>query len=344
MLEDRVRGMLLGLAIGDALGNTSEGLTRAERRRRHGEIRDYLPNWWADMTSYGVPSDDTQLAFWTLESLLRQGGLDPADVAASFAGDRIFGIGRTVTAFLLAYRGEGLPWYEAGRASAGNGALMRIAPVILPHVRHMTTDLWTDVIAATVITHRDEAAAAASVGFVGLLAECLSRPPAGGQSPHSAEDGAAPPTPTWWSQTFLRYARPVETGVAYRLRGTNPSFSGSLCDLVEAEASSAFAESGGASESLEARSSGAYLLETVPTVLHILALHGDNPEEAIVRAVNDTKDNDTVAALVGAAVGCLHGVEALPLRWRRGLLGRTRGDDDGHVQGLIDQAVTIFLQ
>ena len=43
--------------------------------------------------------------------------------------------------------------------------------------------------------------------------------------------------------------------------------------------------------------SGAYLLETVPSVLYILERHGHDPEEAIVRAVNDTKDNDTVAAI-----------------------------------------------
>jgi ADP-ribosylglycohydrolase len=35
---DRVRGMMLGLAIGDALGNTSEGMNPAERRRHYGEI------------------------------------------------------------------------------------------------------------------------------------------------------------------------------------------------------------------------------------------------------------------------------------------------------------------
>jgi ADP-ribosylglycohydrolase len=57
--------------------------------------------------------------------------------------------------------------------------------------------------------------------------------------------------------------------------------------------------------------SGAYLLETVPSVLNIIMLHADNPEEAIVRAVNDTFDNDTLAAIVGAAVGALHG-EASP--------------------------------
>jgi ADP-ribosyl-[dinitrogen reductase] hydrolase len=38
-------------------------------------------------------------------------------------------------------------------------------------------------------------------------------------------------------------------------------------------------------------------------------------EEAIVRAVDDTTDNETVAAIVGAAVGAVHGRSALPERW-----------------------------
>jgi hypothetical protein len=40
----RVEGMMLGLAIGDALGCTSESQLPADRRTRYGEIRDYLPN------------------------------------------------------------------------------------------------------------------------------------------------------------------------------------------------------------------------------------------------------------------------------------------------------------
>jgi hypothetical protein len=70
--------------------------------------------------------------------------------------------------------------------------------------------------------------------------------------------------------------------------------------------------------------SGAYLLETVPSVLYILMRQGADPEEAIVRAVNDTQDNDTIAAIVGAAVGALQGAAALPARWVEGLPGRTR--------------------
>jgi ADP-ribosyl-[dinitrogen reductase] hydrolase len=67
-----------------------------------------------------------------------------------------------------------------------------------------------------------------------------------------------------------------------------------------------------------------------------------DPEEAIVRAVNDTYDNDTVAAIVGAAVGALHGVEALPRRWRQGLTGRTSARDDGRMFELLELARQVF--
>ncbi len=84
--------------------------------------------------------------------------------------------------------------------------------------------------------------------------------------------------------------------------------------------------------------SGAFLLETVPCALYILMKHGYDPKEAIVRAVNDTRDNDTIAAIVGAAVGALHGKEKLPKRWVDNLLGRTSFDDDGRVFELLKEA------
>jgi len=42
----------------------------------------------------------------------------------------------------------------------------------------------------------------------------------------------------------------------------------------------------------------------------------------VVRAVNDIVDNDTIAAIVGAAAGALHGRRAIPQRWVSGLSGR----------------------
>lgn len=104
---DRVEGMLLGLAIGDALGNTSEGLPPAERAARFGEITDYLPHPRAGGRPVGLPSDDTQLAFWTLESLLEHRRGVPEDVIARFAAGEIVGVGRTVAAALRRYRVAG---------------------------------------------------------------------------------------------------------------------------------------------------------------------------------------------------------------------------------------------
>jgi ADP-ribosylglycohydrolase len=69
------------------------------------------------------------------------------------------------------------------------------------------------------------------------------------------------------------------------------------------------------------------------TIISLLSAtkHADDPEEALIRAVNDTYDNDTIAAIVGAAVGAVHGKDALSKQWIDNLSGRTRESDDGKI-------------
>lgn len=62
---------------------------------------------------------------------------------------------------------------------------------------------------------------------------------------------------------------------------------------------------------------------------HILCRHAADPEDAIIRAVNASKENDIIAAIVGAVDGALYGKVGLPHRWVEGLLGRTEEGDDG---------------
>lgn len=322
---DRVEGMLLGLAIGDGLGNTSESMTPRERHAAHGEIRDFLPNWWAGGRRVGLPSDDTQLAFWTLEHLLDAGRLDPEELAAAFASRRIFGIGSTVRAFLGARRG-GASWLDSAQESAGNGALMRIAPVILPHLRTPSAALWSDAALAGAVTHNDYASNASCVAFVAVL--------------WSALEARAPVPRGFWLDRFVDVARRVEGSTPrYRLRTSDdPGVPTTLWELTSRAVNDALRTPGPTAAACDRWYSGAYLLETVPSVLYVLERHGNDPEEAVVRAVNDTRDNDTVAAIVGAAVGALHGTEALPRRWRDALSGRTGEDDDGRVQRLLEVA------
>ena len=323
---DRVEGMLLGLAIGDALGNTSEGMMPAGRRRRHGEVRDYLPNRQAGGRAVGLPSDDTQLAFWTLEQLIEDGGYVPGNVARRLASGRIFGIGSAVREFVDRTLTQGLPWEEAGVASAGNGALMRIAPILVPHLRAPSSRLWADAALATMTTHNDAAAISAAVAFVAVLWDLMAM--------------SVTPDPAWWLARFSEVADRLEpAGSRYQVRGGSfVGFNGRFAVFVRVRVNDAWRRELDVLTACNEWYSGAYLLETMPSVLYILMRHGDDPEEAIVRAVNDTKDNDTVAAIVGAAVGALHGSAAFPARWRGGLLGRTREDDDGRVFQLIERA------
>lgn len=327
---DRVEGMLVGVAVGDSLGNTSESATPAQRRAWVGEIRDYLPHRYAGGRRVGLPSDDTQMTFWTLERLIADGGLDPAQLLADFAdGRRIFGIGSSVKAAITANQ-RGAPWRFAGAKSAGNGALMRIAPVILPHLRKPTHALWADAALATTITHRDHAAIASSVAFVALLWDLLAM--------------KAPPPRGWFVQRFCEVARLIE-GDEPRYEPRVPRLAGSthtVWRFSRDSVATAFADGMSTLEACDSWYSGAFLLETVPSVLYILERHAADPEEAIIRAVNDTRDNDTVGAIVGAAVGALHGAGRLPARWTENLLGRTSEDDDGRVFDLLELAREKF--
>lgn len=320
---DRVDGMLLGIAIGDALGRPTESMRPEQRSWSYGEVRDYVPNRRGGEVA--APSDDTQLAFWTLDQMLEDDGFVPENVARRFANEEIWGIGSAVSEALVVLRRGRFPWHQCGTPSAGNGALMRIAPMLVPFVRSPSTDLWVDTALSAIVTHNDAASTSACLAFVAMLWRLLGMDEA--------------PEPAWWWRTYADLARDLEGETGYRPRGgAFTDYEGPLWRFVEQRLPDAHERGLGAVEACDGWYSGAYLLETVPSVLYILAQHAADPEEAIVRAVNDTKDNDTVAAIVGAAVGALHSTRALPERWVAGLPGRTRADDDGEVQRIVRAA------
>lgn len=327
---DRVEGMCLGLAIGDALGNTSEGNPPDMRRQLKGEIRDYLPNRYAEGRAVGLPSDDTQLAFLPLAQINEDRGLVPDHLAQRLCSRQIFGIGSTIHEFLIRYVSEGAPWYDAGSASAGNGALLRSAPLVIPHLCRPSSALWGDTAMAAMVTHNDCASIASCLALVGMLWDLLGM--------------QQPPEPQWWLDRFIQIARPLETGRLYRPRSPfvmplDLPFS----DWIEALLGEALQSWPPTLAACNRWYSAAFLLETVPSTLYILMRYADDPEQAILRAVNETWDNDTCAAIVGAAVGALHGKEALPRRWRDGLLGRLGADDDGALFDVLEETRRIWF-
>lgn len=125
-VEDRRRGLLLGLALGDALGAPFEGgwLERALWGAIRLAARQRL-RW----------SDDTAMALDVAESLAARGGLDEDDLAQRFAASYRWsrGYGPGAAATLRAIR-RGVPWRRARHVrypegSFGNGGAMR-APAL----------------------------------------------------------------------------------------------------------------------------------------------------------------------------------------------------------------------
>jgi ADP-ribosyl-[dinitrogen reductase] hydrolase len=328
---EKVEGMLLGIAIGDALGATSEGLKPSDRRRLYGEIRDYQADRRPGKNRpAGLGTDDTQESFWTVEQLLDDHGLRPESLGHKFCTHRVWGAGGSVKEFIKNFKDRHLPWYQAGHEGMGNGALMRIAPIVLPYLRNPHPSMYVDAAIASMITHNSFASNATCVAFVHMLWELLGM--------------GSPPEPDWWADTYCSIAAELEGNTRYQhSSGILGEYSGPLWHFTSTVCKDAAKRKLTVEEACNAWGSGVLLFETVPSVLYILATHAHDPEEAIIRAVNDTKDNDSIASIVGAAIGALHGLGSIPERWVKHLNGRIRdGGGGGQVFRLLVHSKHVF--
>ena len=132
---DRYRGCLLGLAVGDALGTSVEFCTRGSFElvtdmRGGGHFR-LNPGQW---------TDDTAMALCLAESLVTMNGFDALDQMQRYlrwrddgyysSTGRCFGMGKTTNDALARFTATGKPMSGSTHpSSAGNGSLMRLAPV-----------------------------------------------------------------------------------------------------------------------------------------------------------------------------------------------------------------------
>ena len=164
---DNKLGMFLGLAIGDALGAPLEF-------QKPREPNDYLTEYvsgGAHKVSIGEWTDDTSMALAMATSLIEKKSFDGDDIMKKFCEwyqegkfctrDKCFDIGNTVYNALSSYsesiKQNHFPQPYRGMTSedtSGNGALMRLAPVII-----LAKDLNDAVrlsIQQTLLTHGSE--------------------------------------------------------------------------------------------------------------------------------------------------------------------------------------------
>ncbi|WP_406351231.1 ADP-ribosylglycohydrolase family protein [Streptomyces sp. NBC_01635] len=313
LATDRAAGVLLGAAVGDALGvpYEFEATLRDDQQPRMigGGLGPYEP---------GEYSDDTQMQVCIAEvtadgaDLRSPGALD--GIAANFQGWLSGGasdVGAQTRAVLgTASSASGAPGaamlaaarsFTAGNdRGAGNGSLMRTGIVALGHLGD-TAEMAEAAVAVSALTHPDPDCADACVLWCSGIRTAVL---------HGTFDGV---------RAGLDLL-PAERREAWAKR----------LDEAEANPPHHFANNGWVVHALQAAWSAIIrtaVPELSPAGHSFPAQHFGLALEAAVRAGTDT---DTVAAIAGALLGARWGCSGIPLEWQQavhGWPGHTTGAD-----------------
>lgn len=288
--QDRFLGCLLGLAAGDAVGTTVEfkppgTFDPLTDMVGGGPFRLECGEW----------TDDMAMALCLAASLTEQGGFDPADQMKRYSrweaegymssNGVCFDIGNTVYLALQKYRASGEPFSgSTGRLSAGNGAIMRLAPVPMYYAADAALAIEYAAESSRT-THGARTCLDACRYFGGLIWAALHGVPKDELlTPHFTPDPRA----------IERFP---------------------LCDEIAGIAAGSFKE-----KHPPAIQGTGYVVHSLEAALW--AFH--NSEDfriGCLLAVNLGNDADTTGAIYGQLAGAYYGVQAIPEHWRR-LLAR----------------------
>lgn len=284
-ISSAVRGLVLGAAIGDALGMPLEfkpprPLNALCREMERGRI------------PAGTFTDDTEMALALAESLLAHSPLDASDLTNRFVTwyqsyPPDVGI---QTGNVLTLVSKGMQWQEAAKRvqqdhpdSAGNGSLMRAWPVAA--ARHQNLGLLiAESRLQSQITHPHDDCVNACVFLNLVLADLIHR------------DSVRPPNLVL-RESLASTLGKVSFSREFKL----------ILELAPVRQRGQLENSGWVRHTLES------------AVWATLNSH--TFEEALVNVVNLGNDADTAGCVTGALAGAMYGVDAIPNRWKDALHG-----------------------
>jgi len=283
--------MLIGTAVGDALGSTIEGKPLGAKYKAR---LDPLPRG-------SRITDDTQLSFWGVEVFLAKGWLDPALLAERYSRERIIGIGGTVKRFLSNYKDNGVPWFLSGVPSAGNGAVMRLPPVIASSIASGRPRIGPEAVVYTAPIYRDPFAHAAAYALSGVLWNL-------------ANNRLTLAQPETIIDYYLDLHSRVEAKSRYTLRAKHKTFQGQGWEIIEAVLRDADKRRADPAEFTRLYGSWAYLAETMSFTLYlILNAQHYTPHKLLECAAKCSQDSDTIAAIMGAVIGAAGLLHKIPI-------------------------------
>ncbi len=304
-MKSRFLGCLVGCAVGDALGAPYEGYWGHQLPGRKALLRGF-----AEVEGYprGQYTDDTQLTLATVESIVRQRDLAPADIARSIASlwknHSVVGPGGSCTFAANAFL-KTRDWTTCGApvGQAGNGTAMRTAVLGLYFLRD-SERLPAAVADVSRITHQDPRSVAGGIA-IAKAAQLLATLDEGDEVSFcgSIADAIRP-----YEATF---ADLIE-GLPSRLREDRET------------ALHAIAWAGSLKPEFSRPIITPFVIPTVLAALWAVLLHRSSWPDAVSEAIHLGGDVDTLGAIVGALAGVRLGASAIPANLASGVLGADR--------------------
>jgi ADP-ribosylglycohydrolase len=286
--RDRARGLIYGLALGDALGWPVEFMQLPEILSKFGRGGISEP---PDPALY---TDDTQMSAAVAEALIEAGQRDldvlMGAVARNFIGWKRDPITPSRAPGATSIRGvnaleRGAPWREAGvKNSKGCGACMRVAPVGYLY-QGDTGRLQSVARAQGTLTHRHPTADAACIGAAYLVKLALDNV-----------------DPAEYPGRLLSFAGGHAQEFDDAIRRVEPAL-----DWPDAEA---------ALHSIGPTRGGGWIAEeAVAMALYCVMRYPADYAAAVCLAANISGDSDSVAAIAGGILGARLGTRAIPPDW-----------------------------
>ena len=130
---ERAQAAFLGVAIGDALGATTEFMTPGEIKANFNVHRKMVGGGWLGVKP-GQVTDDTEMSLALARAVIEKGGWELSRIADHFVAwmrGKPIDIGSTVRKGIRMYMNRGVLEVPRNEWDAGNGAVMRMVPVTL---------------------------------------------------------------------------------------------------------------------------------------------------------------------------------------------------------------------
>ncbi|OGP64050.1 MAG: ADP-ribosylglycohydrolase [Deltaproteobacteria bacterium RBG_13_47_9] len=288
---ERYRGSLLGLAVGDALGTTLE----FKAPGTFAPIKDIIGDGPFHLKP-GEWTDDTSMALCLAESLIECKGFDPLDQLERYlrwyreshlsSTGTCFDIGGTTSSALLRFERTREPYCgPADPNSAGNGSIMRLAPVPLYYASNPKEAIERSGESSRT-THGAQTAIDACRYLGALIVGAVN-----GVSKEDLLSDYYTPILGYWKN--------------------NP-----LASEIDQVASGSFKWK----KPPEVRGTG-YVVESLEAALWAF-YHSNSFKDGCLKAVNLGDDADTTGAVYGQLAGAYYGEKGIPDSWRLKLAHR----------------------